>query len=92
MKVRLLDIAHARSGGGEPGSPFDQQRIGVAEDLRRAKAAIPSLRHLAAFHCYRGDDLQRVRALGALQAQRPADGRRNRRSDGQAVRPVAATA
>jgi error-prone DNA polymerase len=35
-------------------------------DLQRARAAIPSLRHLAAFHCYRGDDLQRIERLDRI--------------------------
>ena len=38
----------------------------VANDLKRARAAIPSLRHLAAFHCYRGDDLQRIERLDRI--------------------------
>ena len=38
----------------------------VADDLQRARAAIPSLRHLAAFHCYRGDDLQRIERIDRI--------------------------
>ncbi len=45
-----------------PGDDHDT----VADDLKRAKAAIPALRHLAAFHCYRGDDLARIERLDRI--------------------------
>jgi error-prone DNA polymerase len=44
----------------------DDELDRVGDDLQRAKAAIPALRHLAAFHCYRGDDLQRIARLDRI--------------------------
>ncbi|MEO7654838.1 MAG: error-prone DNA polymerase, partial [Sphingomicrobium sp.] len=45
-----------------PGDDLDK----VADDLRRAKEMIPSLRHLAACHRYRGDDLARIERLDRI--------------------------
>ncbi len=39
---------------------------GVAQGLARVKAALPALRHVAAFHCYRGDDLERIERLDRI--------------------------
>jgi error-prone DNA polymerase len=39
---------------------------GFAADLQRLKEALPSLRHVAAAHCYRGDDLARIEQLDRL--------------------------
>ena len=44
----------------------DEDLDRVAGDLQRVRAAIPSLRHLAAFHCYRGGDLQRIERLDRI--------------------------
>ncbi|MEO6432492.1 MAG: error-prone DNA polymerase [Sphingomicrobium sp.] len=64
-QVTLDDVtAHAEGiafilwPGDDPGR--------IAGDLARVKAAIPTLRHLAACHCYRGDDLQRIAQLDSI--------------------------
>jgi error-prone DNA polymerase len=79
---RLLSLGKMRSGKGEcdlsldevadhsadiafiamPGDALDE----FAAELPRLKEALPSLRHVAAAHLYRGDDLARIEWLDRL--------------------------
>jgi error-prone DNA polymerase len=79
---RLLSLGKMRSGKGEcdlslvevadhsesiafiavPGEDLD----GFPAELMRLKEALPSLRHIAAAHLYRGDDLARIERLDRL--------------------------
>ena len=63
--IALAEVAEHSEGLAfiaMPGADID----GFAADLQRLKEALPSLRHVAAAHCYRGDDLARIEQLDRL--------------------------
>jgi error-prone DNA polymerase len=75
----LLSIGKMRSEKGECHLTLDEvaaRAEGIAfilwpdddveRELERVRAAIPSLRHVAAFHLYRGDDVARIERLDRI--------------------------
>ncbi|MEO7564857.1 MAG: error-prone DNA polymerase [Sphingomicrobium sp.] len=67
--LSLADLAEHAQGIAFIAWPNDDLDL-VEKELEQYRSAIPSLRHLAAAHCYRGDDLARIERLDRIaQAQ-----------------------
>ncbi|MEO6198693.1 MAG: error-prone DNA polymerase [Sphingomicrobium sp.] len=63
--LSLADVAEHAQGIAFIAWPNDDLDL-VEEELNRYRAALPSLRHLAAAHCYGGDDLARIERLDRI--------------------------